>query len=104
MGYPGRTGRGFAEYRFRGEKLLYAEVEYCATLTQNGFFGMVFFANETTVSNSASGKRLFDSGALGGGFGFRFRLQKRSKTNIGVDFGLGREGSHGVYIGLGEAF
>jgi outer membrane protein assembly factor BamA len=99
-----RPGRGYPEYRFRGEQLLYFEAEYRATLTRNGLFGMVFFANGTTVSSSLSGERLFDSVAAGGGFGFRFRLQKRSKTNFCVDFGFGRDGSRGVYVGIGEAF
>lgn len=100
----GRAGRGYAENRFRGEQLLYAEAEYRATLTRNGFFGMVFYANATTVSSSMTSEHLFDSGAVGGGFGFRFRLQKRSKTNLRVDFGFGREGSRGILVGLGEAF
>ena len=35
----GRSGRGYTEGRFRGERLVYGEVEYRATLTRNGLLG-----------------------------------------------------------------
>jgi hypothetical protein len=65
---------------------------------------MVAFLNATTVGSTYAGESLFDSAALGAGFGFRLRLQKRSRTNVCLDFGWGREGSRGVYIALAEAF
>jgi hypothetical protein len=65
---------------------------------------MVGFLNATTVGSPFADQKLFDSGAIGGGVGLRARLQKRSRTNICLDVGFGREGSRGVYIGLAEAF
>jgi hypothetical protein len=100
----GRSARGYAEGRFRGERLLYGEAEYRATVTRNGFLGVVTFLNVTTASNEQTDEKLFDSGAVGGGFGFRFLLRKRSRTNICIDFGWGRQGSFGVYVGLADAF
>ena len=47
---------------------------------------------------------MFDSFATGAGFGFRFLLNKRSKTNLCMDIGFGRDGSKGVYFGVQEAF
>ena len=35
----GRSGRGYQEGRFRGERLVYGEVEYRANVTANGLFG-----------------------------------------------------------------
>jgi len=99
-----RSGRGYAEGRFRGERLLYGEVEYRRSFTRDGVVGMVAFLNATTVGSTFTGERIFDDVAIGGGFGLRARLQKRSRTNICLDFGFGREGSHGIYIGLAEAF
>jgi len=100
----GRSGRGYAEGQFRGERLVYAEAEYRATLTANGLFGMTLFANLTTAASLAANERLFDSVAPGGGAGLRLLLQKRSRTNLCFDFGFGRAGSFGFYVGLAEAF
>jgi len=100
----GRSGRGYAEGRFRGERLVYGEVEYRATLTRNGLIGMVAFLNTTSLSNRASGESLFDNFATGGGAGFRLLLNKRSRTNLCVDFGFGGQGSRGFYLSVQEAF
>jgi hypothetical protein len=43
---------------------------------------------------------------FGGGFrvGTRLKLNKKSRTNIAFDVGVGKEGSHGFYFRLIEAF
>lgn len=99
----GRSGRGYAEGRFRGERLVYGEVEYRATLTSNGLLGMVVFANATTLGNQQTGEHLFDAFAPAGGAGLRLLFNKRSKTNICMDLAWGR-GSKGLYFALQEAF
>jgi hypothetical protein len=99
-----RSGRGFPQGRFRGERMLYAEAEYRWTMTQNGLFGMVAFINTETLSNEQAEEKLFDSFASAVGFGFRFMLNKRSKTNLCFDIGFGEGGSRGVYFGVQEAF
>ncbi|MGE5199260.1 MAG: hypothetical protein ACM3H9_06440 [Rhodospirillaceae bacterium] len=100
----GRAGRGYAEGRFRGERLLYGEVEYRGTLTSNGLLGMVVFLNTTTLSSLESGEQLFDNFAFGAGAGLRLLLNKRSKTNLCFDIGFGKQGSRGVYLAVQEAF
>jgi hypothetical protein len=100
----GRSARGYAEGQFRGERLVYGEVEYRGTLTRNGLLGMVAFLNTTTVTNLDSGEHLFDSFATGGGAGLRLLINKRSKTNLCFDVGFGKQGSHGVYLAIQEAF
>jgi outer membrane protein assembly factor BamA len=100
----GRSARGYGEGRYRGERLLYGEVEYRDTLTRNGLVGFVAFLNTTTVDSQETGERLFDSFAPGAGFGFRFLLNKRSKTNLCTDYGWGKQGSHGFYLAIQEAF
>jgi outer membrane protein assembly factor BamA len=99
----GRSARGYAEGRFRGERLLYGEAEFRRTLTDNGLVGLVAFLNVTTVTNRQTGEQLFETAALGGGAGVRVLLNKRSRTNLCVDFGVG-EGSRGVYLAVQEAF
>ncbi len=100
----GRSGRGYGEGRFRGERLLYGEIEYRSTLMRNGLLGMVAFLNLTTVTNLESGERLFHSVAPGAGVGVRVLLSKRSRTNLCFDLGFGKSGSHGLYLAVQEAF
>jgi outer membrane protein assembly factor BamA len=100
----GRSGRGYGEGRFRGERMLYGEIEYRATLTRNGLLGWVAFFNATTISNLQKGERLFDNGAPGAGAGIRALVNKRSRTNLCFDVGFGKDGSRGVYLAVQEAF
>ena len=100
----GRSARGYAEGQFRGERLAYGEVEYRATLMRNGLVSMVAFLNTTTVTNLDTDERLFDSFATAGGAGVRLLINKRSKTNLCLDFGFGKQGSKGVYLAIQEAF
>ena len=100
----GRSARGYAEGQFRGERLAYGEVEYRGTLMRNGLVGIVAFLNTTTVTNLDNDERLFDSFATAGGAGVRLLINKRSKTNLCLDFGFGKQGSRGVYLAVQEAF
>jgi outer membrane protein assembly factor BamA len=100
----GRSGRGYGEGRFRGERLVYGEVEYRSTITRNGLIGWVAFLNATTITNLQQGERLFHSGAPGAGAGLRALVNKRSRTNLCFDVGFGKDGSKGVYLAVQEAF
>ncbi len=100
----GRSARGYTEGRFRGERLLYGEVEYRGVLTKNGLLGMVAFFNTTTLTNLESGERLFDNFAPAGGAGLRLLFNKRSRTNLCFDVGFGKDGSRGIYLAVQEAF
>ena len=100
----GRSGRGYAEGHFRGEKLAFLELEYRGPLTRNELLGVVAFFNTTTISNHQEGERLFDNFAPGGGAGLRLLLNKRSKTNLAFDVGFGESGNRGVYLMVQEAF
>ena len=99
-----RSARGYGEGRYRGEHLLYGEVEYRGALTTSGLFGFVAFLNTTTVDNRETGEKLFDSVAPGAGLGLRVLLNKRSRTNLCTDYGWGKQGSRGFYLGIQEAF
>ena len=100
----GRTARGYSEGQFRGERLAYGEIEYRASLTRNDLLGMVAFLNTTTITNRQDGEELFDSFATAGGAGIRLLINKRSKTNLCFDVGVGKQGSKGVYLAIQEAF
>jgi outer membrane protein assembly factor BamA len=100
----GRSGRGYAEGHFRGEKLAFVELEYRTPLMRNDLLGMVAFLNTTTTANRAAGEQIFDNFAPGGGAGLRLLLNKRSKTNLVFDVGFGENGNRGVYLFVQEAF
>ena len=100
----GRSGRGYNERRFRGERLIYGELEYRASLTRNGLIGVVAFMNTLTLANAETGEQLFDAFAPAGGIGLRVLFNKRSRTNLCIDYAWGRQGAKGFYLGLQEAF
>jgi Omp85 superfamily domain len=103
-GADGRSARGYSDGRYRGEHLAYGEMEYRTTLTSNGLLGAVAFLNTTTVDNADAGKKLFDDFAPAAGFGLRVLLNKHSRTNLTADYGWGKDGSRGLYLGIQEAF
>jgi outer membrane protein assembly factor BamA len=99
-----RSARGYGEGRYRGDHLLYGEVEYRGALTKGGLLGFVAFFNTTTIASQDTGEKLFDSFAPGAGMGLRVLLNKRSRTNLCTDYGWGKQGSHGFYLAIQEAF
>ena len=96
-----RSGRGIAQNRYRGENLFYFETEYRRDITNNGLLGFVIFAN----ANSASQAHLreFKYWNLAGGSGLRIKFNKKSDTNIGIDYGFSKNYS-ALMLNLGEAF
>ena len=98
----GRSGRGYTQGRFRGTNLVYSEAEYRFPISAcGGILGGVVFANLTTASNTDKHEKLFDSVAPGYGFGLRVMVDKKSRTNVQIDFGFGKK-SGGVYFGAAE--
>jgi len=64
----------------------------------------VSYVNTTTAADRQTGETLFDGFATGGGIGLRVLFNKRSSTNLCIDYAWGRQGSKGLYLGLQEAF
>jgi hypothetical protein len=96
------TGRGYIQSRFRGAQMVYLEAEYRFKITRNGLIGGVVFLNGQSFS-AAPGTRL-ESIEPGYGPGLRIKLSKASKTNLDVDYGFGNQGSHGLFLTVGEVF
>lgn len=96
------TGRGFIQGRYRGTKMVYLESEYRFKLTDNGLLGGAVFVNEQSFS-SFPGSSL-QSFQTGFGTGLRIKLNKRSNTNLAIDYGFGTQGSKGLFISVGEVF
>jgi hypothetical protein len=99
-----RSGRGYVQGRLRGTNMMYLESEYRFPLTANGFLGAVIFVNGTTASNDFQKQSLFNSTAIGYGAGFRVKMDKRSRTSIGVDVGMENWNTRRIYFNLQECF
>jgi hypothetical protein len=46
----------------------------------------------------------FKNIAPAAGSGLRVKINKYSNTNVSIDYGFGRYGSHGFFVNLGEVF
>lgn len=99
-----RSGRAYVAGRYRGEDLVYGEVEYRFPISQcSKILGGVLFINATTASNRYTDVDLFSFIRPGAGFGFRFMVNKHFRTNINLDFGFGHK-SKGFYFSGTETF
>ena len=100
----GRSGRAYVAGRYRGEDLIYGEVEYRFPISQcSNMLGGVVFVNATSASNRFADVHLFNYVRPGVGFGIRFMVNKHFRTNINLDFGFGHE-SKGFYFSGTETF
>ncbi|HEV2479638.1 MAG TPA: hypothetical protein VGS79_08230 [Puia sp.] len=99
--YQQRSGRGFPQNRYRGSSLLYAEAEYRRDVTRDGLLGFVVFANANAVTQPVTEQLSYIHPA--GGVGLRIKFNKKSGTNIAIDYGMS-EHYQGLYLNLGETF
>lgn len=99
-----RAGRGYTQGRFRGNNYFYGETEYRFPISQcSGILGGVLFANISTATNPNQSLTLFESVKPGYGMGLRIMVDKKSRTNLVVDFGFGDKSS-GFYLAASETF
>jgi outer membrane protein assembly factor BamA len=96
------TGRGYIQGRFRSLNMIDQEAEYRFTISRNGLFGGVVFADAESFSDLETGK--YEVISPGAGLGIRIMLNKFSKTNIALDYAWGTQGSSGFFVNLGEVF
>jgi outer membrane protein assembly factor BamA len=100
----GRSGRGYVQGRYRGNNFVYGETEYRFPLSkEGGVLGGVLYLNLSTADNPVKELKLFESIKPGYGFGLRIMADKRSRTNLAIDFGFG-ENSGGFYLSASETF
>jgi hypothetical protein len=96
------VGRGYIQSRLRGENLVYMETEFRFKISNNGMFGGILFGNAQSVSNWPDNTFTDIYPAVGAGL--RIKLNKNSGTNLSIDYGIGRQGSKGLFVNLGEVF
>ncbi|MCK5907749.1 MAG: hypothetical protein KAG37_09175, partial [Flavobacteriales bacterium] len=113
----GKSGRAYTQGRFRGQNLLYTEVEYRFRLAgfknNPNFLGAVVFANATTASRKEftddnnltyNGINMFQYVEPAVGFGLRFMVSKVTRSNLTLDYAWGMHGSHGFFLNFNESF
>jgi hypothetical protein len=101
----GRTGRGYAQGRFRGESMVYGEAEWRFPLQQNKeTFGGTVFVNAASFSSKTTNESLFNKINPGYGVGLRVMINKQNRTTISADYGFGQKGNSGFYLNVNESF
>ncbi len=107
------TARGYTMGRLRGPSYHYLEAEYRTRVTANGLVGAVLFANIQAVGPWPGGvppglETPNRNTALrtwpGVGGGLRVKVNKATRTNLAIDYGIGASGSRGLYFNLNEVF
>jgi hypothetical protein len=99
-----RSGRGYVNGRFRGNHMVYGEVEYRFPIWPcTHWLGGVVFVNATTTSNPTRDVALFQYVRPGVGFGLRIMVNKYFRTNINIDYAFGYK-SQGFYFSGQETF
>jgi hypothetical protein len=93
--------RGYTRGRYRDRWLAAAQAEYRSPIRHR--LGAVIFAGAGRTAWQASD---LTNGALlpTYGTGLRFQIDARQRTAIRADYGRGRDGASGVYIGFNQAF
>lgn len=98
------SGRGYLQGRWRGENLMYGEVEYRFPISRcTQILGGVLFLNASTASSKDADVPLFGYIRPAGGAGLRIMVAKENRTNLAIDFTVG-EKSSGIYFSAMEAF
>ena len=97
-----RTGRGYVQGRIRAENLVYFEAEYRVNLSRDGLWGAAGFLNFTSASDPIT------RGLASAQRGRRDRAASQAQQAVTHQhhsgLGLGAGGSHGLFLGTGEAF
>jgi hypothetical protein len=98
----GRSGRGYLQGRIRGESQIYVESEYRRQLRRDGLLGLVLFGSLTVTTTPE--ERTFGRPDKAAGVGLRVKFNKRSNTNLAIDWGHGEGDSSGWFLALTEVF
>lgn len=98
-----RSGEGYTQGLFRGDGLIYLSTEFRFPITCNQMLSGVVFTNFVTASNKDSNTSLFNSVQPAAGVGLRILIDKKTRTNLIVDYAWGNN-SKGFYLNAGETF
>ncbi len=101
----GRSGRAYPQGRFRGQSLVYSELEWRFPLQkEKDKWGGVLFLNMNSATNTDANINMFEYLNTGVGAGIRFMLNKEKRQNLCLDYAWGNYGAHGFYLSVNEVF
>lgn len=98
-----RSGEGYTQGLFRGNGLVYLSTEFRFPITCNQMLSGTAFTNFVTASNSDTNTSLFHSIQPAAGLGLRLLIDKKTRTNLVVDYAWGNN-SRAFYLNAGETF
>lgn len=98
-----RSGKGYTQGLFRGQKLVYFETEYRFPISGNQLISGTVFANFTTASDKDRDIRVFQYIQPAVGVGMRILIDKATRTNLVLNYAWGRN-SKAFYLNAGESF
>ncbi len=98
-----RSGKGYTQGLFRGQKMVYFETEYRFPISCNQLVSGTVFANFTTASDKDREIRLFQYIQPAVGVGLRILIDKATRTNLVFNYAWGRH-SKAFYLNAGESF
>ena len=98
-----RSGKGYTQGLFRGQKMVYFETEYRFPISCNQLISGTVFANFTTASDKDREIRLFQYIQPAFGVGLRILIDKATRTNLVLNYAWGRH-SDAFYLNAGESF
>jgi len=85
-----RSGKGYVQGLFRGQKMVYFETEYRFPISCNQLISGTVFANLTTASDKDREIRLFQYIQPAVGLGLRILIDKATRTNLVLNYAWGR--------------
>lgn len=98
-----RSGRAYAIGRFRGKDYFYLESEYRFPISRRKLLSGIAFINVQTYSLEGN-YSLFTRYSPSAGAGLRILINKRTRSNLCLDYAVGLDGKSGVFFGLNEVF
>jgi len=98
-----RSGEGYTQGLFRGDGLVYLSTEFRFPITCDQMISGTVFTNFVTASNVDNNVSLFKSIQPAAGLGLRILIDKKTRTNLIVDYAWGNN-SKGFYLNAGETF
>lgn len=98
-----RSGKGYTQGLFRGQKMVYFESEYRFPISCNQLISGTVFTNFTSASDNDRQIRLFQYVQPAAGVGLRILIDKATRTNLVLNYAWGRH-SKAFYLNAGESF
>lgn len=98
-----RSGKGYTQGLFRGQKLMYFETEYRFPILCSNLISGTVFGNFTSSSDTDRDIKLFQYIQPAMGVGLRILIDKATRTNLVLNYALGRH-SKAFYLNAGESF